>query len=152
MLQQRKCECKMVVYKYLVNINSMVTILIKILLETFWRSTNHFNLSIFLTNYFLSKWAYIRDVHWVTYLEAYIRWGRLIYGECINGILRYLKKNVSDEVDFFCMQISFLKTDTMIFDKDDQAFSKFQNCKFAMSLQYLKEEVRDEKKLIFACR
>ena len=59
---------------------------------------------------------------------------------------------MSDEVDFFCMQISFLKTDTMIFDKDDQAFSKFQNCKFAMSLQYLKEEVRDEKKLIFACR
>ena len=40
----------------------------------------------------------------------------------------------------------------MIFDKDDEAFSKFQNCKFAMSLQYLKEEVRDEKKLIFACR
>ena len=31
-------------------------------------------------------------------------------------------------------------------------FSKFQNCKFAMSLQYLKKEVRDEKKLIFACR
>ena len=44
--------------------------------------------------------------------------------------LQYLKKEVSD--------------DTMVFDGSGQAFQKFQNSKFEMSLQNLKREPRDE--------
>ena len=41
--------------------------------------------------------------------------------------LRYLKKKLSDEVDFLRHKHeSSLQTDTMIFDADGQAFPKFQ--------------------------
>ena len=41
--------------------------------------------------------------------------------------LQYPKKRVSDEVDFFeaDKHENFLQIDTMIFDRDDQAFPKF---------------------------
>ena len=41
--------------------------------------------------------------------------------------LQYLKKEVSDEVDFLHADKheSFLQIDTMIFDGDDQIFAKF---------------------------
>ena len=41
--------------------------------------------------------------------------------------LQYLKKEVSDQVDFVYVdkQESFQQTDTMIFDGDGQAFPKF---------------------------
>ena len=49
--------------------------------------------------------------------------------------LQYLKKDVSDEVDF-------LHADTMM---EIVRFSQnSQNSKFSMSLQYLKKKVRDE--------
>ena len=61
-------------------------------------------------------------------------------------MLQYLKKEVSDEVDFLPadQHESFLQINTMISDGDDQALPKFPNSKFAISLQYLKKEVRDE--------
>ena len=42
--------------------------------------------------------------------------------------LQYLKKEVSDEIDFLHADKheSFLETDIMIFDGDGQAFPKFQ--------------------------
>ena len=57
--------------------------------------------------------------------------------------LQYLKKEVSDEVDFLHVEKreSFLQIDTMI---HGQAFQSSQNSKFAVSSQYLKKEVRDE--------
>ena len=60
--------------------------------------------------------------------------------------LQYRKKEVSDEVYFLhsCKHENFLRVDTIIFDGNGQAFSKFPNRKFAMSLQHLKKEVRDE--------
>ena len=53
---------------------------------------------------------------------------------------------MSDEVDFLHADKheSYLQIDTMIFGGDDQELPKFQNSKFAMSLPYLKREVRDE--------
>ena len=55
--------------------------------------------------------------------------------------MQYLKKEVSDEVDFLhadkhesCLQI-----DAMIFDGMVKHFQSYQNSKFAMSLQYLKK-------------
>ena len=68
--------------------------------------------------------------------------------------LQYLKKEVSDEVDFSQVDKheSFLKIDTVIFDGDGQASQSFQNSKFAMSFQYLKKEVRDEVDFCLACR
>ena len=60
--------------------------------------------------------------------------------------LEYLKKEVSDEVDFLHADKhkSFLQIGTMTFDGDGQEFSKFPNSKFAMSLPYLQKEVRDK--------
>ena len=51
--------------------------------------------------------------------------------------LQYLKKEVSDEVDFLDADKheNFLQIDTMIFDGDGQAFRKSQNSNFAMSSQ-----------------
>ena len=53
---------------------------------------------------------------------------------------------MSDEVDFLQADKheSFLQIHAMTFGGDGQAFPKFPNSKFAMSLQYLKKEVRDE--------
>ena len=53
---------------------------------------------------------------------------------------------MSDEVDFLLADNHemFIQIDTMIFDGDAQHSQSFQNSKFAMSLQYLKKEVRDE--------
>ena len=56
--------------------------------------------------------------------------------------LQYLKKKVSDEIDFLHADKheSFLQIDSMIFDGDGSPFLKFLNSKFAMLLQYLKKE------------
>ena len=60
--------------------------------------------------------------------------------------LQYLKKSVSDEVDFLHADKheSFLQIDSMIFEGIAKHFQISQSCKFAMSLQYFKKEVRDE--------
>ena len=57
--------------------------------------------------------------------------------------LQYLKKEVSDEVDFLHADKheSFLQIDSMIFDGGGQSF---RNNNFAMFLQYLEKEVRYE--------
>ena len=57
--------------------------------------------------------------------------------------LKFLKKEISDEVDFLHADKheSFLQIDIMIFDGMD---NHSQNSKFAMSLQHLIKEVRDE--------
>ena len=69
--------------------------------------------------------------------------------------LQYLKKEVSDEVDFLHVKKheSSIQIETMmIFDGDMVKQSQSsQNSKFAMSLQYLKKEVRDEVDF-FSCR
>ena len=59
--------------------------------------------------------------------------------------LQFLRKK-SDEVDFLLVDKhgSFLQIAIMIFDGDGQAFSKFPKYKIAMSLQYLKKEVKNE--------
>ena len=59
--------------------------------------------------------------------------------------LQYLSK-VNDKVDFLHADKheSFLQNDTMICDWGSLVFQKFPNSKFAMSLQYLKKEFRDE--------
>ena len=53
---------------------------------------------------------------------------------------------MSDEVDFLHADKheSFLQIDTMILIGVVKHSQSSQNCKFAMSLQYLKKEVRDE--------
>ena len=58
--------------------------------------------------------------------------------------LQYLKKVVSDKVDFLHADKhkNFLQIDTMIFDGDGQYFQSSQNSKFALPLQYLMKEVR----------
>ena len=54
-------------------------------------------------------------------------------------------KEVSDEVFLHAdKHESFLQIDTMILIGVVKHFQSSQNCKFAMSLQYLKKEVRDE--------
>ena len=60
--------------------------------------------------------------------------------------LQYLKKKVSDEVDFLHADKheSMLLTDTMILMGMVKHSQSSQNSKFAMSLQYLKNEVKDE--------
>ena len=66
--------------------------------------------------------------------------------------MQYLKKEVSDKVDFLYADKheNFLQIDTIIFDEDGQAFPNSQNSKFVMSLQYLKKEVRDEVEYLHA--
>ena len=63
--------------------------------------------------------------------------------------LQYLKKEVSDEVDFLPADKheSLLQIDTMILMGMIKHSQSFQNSKFAVSLQYFKKEFRD--KLIF---
>ena len=60
--------------------------------------------------------------------------------------LQYLKKEVSDEVDFLHgdKHESLLQIDTMILMGMIKHFQSAQNGKFAMSLQYLKKGVRDK--------
>ena len=60
--------------------------------------------------------------------------------------LQYLKKEVSDEVDFLRVDKheSLIKIDTMILMGMAKHSRSFQNTKFAMSLQYLTKEFRDE--------
>ena len=60
--------------------------------------------------------------------------------------MQYLKKEVSDEVDFLHADKheSLLQIDTMILMGIVRHCQSSQNSKFAMSLQYLKKEVRDE--------
>ena len=57
--------------------------------------------------------------------------------------LQYLKKEVSDEVDFLHADKyeSLLQIDTMILIGIVKHSQSSQNSKFKMSLQYLKEEV-----------
>ena len=59
--------------------------------------------------------------------------------------LLYLKKGVSDEVDFLNADKhqSFLKAVSIYFDGFDQAFSKYPE-KLTISLWYCKKEVRNE--------
>ena len=59
---------------------------------------------------------------------------------------QYLKKEVSDEVDFLHADKleSLLQIDTMIFMGMFKHSQSSQNSMFAMSLQYLRKEVRDE--------
>ena len=66
--------------------------------------------------------------------------------------LQYLKKEVSDEVDFLQADKyeSFLQFDSLIFlgmVKDSQSSQK---SKFAMSLQYFEKEVRDKVEFLHA--
>ena len=60
--------------------------------------------------------------------------------------LRYLKKEVSDEVDILHADKheSLIQIDTMVLMGMAKHSQSSQNSKFAMSLQYLKKEVRDE--------
>ena len=61
--------------------------------------------------------------------------------------MQYLKKEVSDEGKHFVhadKHESFLQIDTMILTGIARHSQSSQNRKFTMSLQYLKEEVRDE--------
>ena len=62
-------------------------------------------------------------------------------------------KEVSDEVDFLHApkHESFLQIDTMILMAIAKHCQSPQTSKFAMSLQYLKKDVRDEVDF-FACR
>ena len=56
--------------------------------------------------------------------------------------LQYLKKEVSDEVDFLLSDEheSLLQIDTMILMGMVKHSQSFQNSKFAMSLQYLEKK------------
>ena len=67
--------------------------------------------------------------------------------------LQYLKKEVSDEIDFLHAdkQENLLQIDTMILMEMVKQSQIFKNSKFAMFLQYLKKEVRDEVDF-FSCR
>ena len=67
--------------------------------------------------------------------------------------LQYLKKEVSDEIDFLHAdkQENLLQIDTMILMGMVKQSQIFKNRKFAMFLQYLKKEVRDEVDF-FSCR
>ena len=61
--------------------------------------------------------------------------------------MQYLKKEVSDEDKHFLhadKHESLLQIDTMILTGIVRHSQSSQNSKFAMSLQYLKKEVRDE--------
>ena len=60
--------------------------------------------------------------------------------------LQYLKKEVSDEIDFLHADKheSLLQIDTMTLIGIVKHSQSSQNSKFTMSLQYLKKEVRDE--------
>ena len=60
--------------------------------------------------------------------------------------LQYLKKKVSEEVDFLRVDKheSLIKIDTMILMEMAKHSRSFQNTKFAMSLQYLTKEFRYE--------
>ena len=60
--------------------------------------------------------------------------------------LQYLKKELSDEVDFLHADKheSLLQIDSMILMGMVKHSQSSQNSKFAMSLQYLKKEVKDE--------
>ena len=61
--------------------------------------------------------------------------------------LQYLKKGVSDEVDFLHADKhgSFLQIDSMIVSMGMVKHSQsYQNSKFSISSQYLEKEVRDE--------
>ena len=60
--------------------------------------------------------------------------------------LEYLKKEVSDEVDFLHADKheSLLQIDTMILIGYSSFFKVPKRASFTMSLQYLKKEVRDE--------
>ena len=66
--------------------------------------------------------------------------------------LQYLKKEVSDEVDFLHAEKheSLLQIDIMILMGMFKHSQSSQNSKFAMSLQYLKKEVRDEVNFLHA--
>ena len=60
--------------------------------------------------------------------------------------MRYLKKEVSDEVDILHADKheSLIQIGTMVLMGMAKHSQSSQNSKFAMSLQYLKKEVRDE--------
>ena len=65
---------------------------------------------------------------------------------------------MSDKVDFIHANKdeNYLQIDTMIFERMVKHSQSFQNSKFAMSLQYLEKEVRDEVDAevdeVFACK
>ena len=67
--------------------------------------------------------------------------------------LQYLKKKLSDEVDFLHADKheSLLQVDSMILMGMFKLSRSLQNSNFAMSLRYLKKEVKD-KVDFFACR
>ena len=60
--------------------------------------------------------------------------------------LQYLKKELSDDVDFLHVNKheSLLQIDSMILVGMLKYSQSSQNSEFAMSLQYLKKEVKDE--------
>ena len=66
--------------------------------------------------------------------------------------LQYLKKELSDEVDFLHADKheSLLQIDSMILMGMVKHSQSSQNSKFAMSLQYLKKEVKDEVEFLHA--
>ena len=66
--------------------------------------------------------------------------------------LQYLKKEVSDEVDFLHADKheSLLQIDTMILMGMVKHSQNSQKSKFVMSLQYLKKEVRDKVDFLIA--
>ena len=66
--------------------------------------------------------------------------------------MQYLKKEVSDEVDFLHADKheSLLQIDTMILMGMVKHSQNSQKSKFVMSLQYLKKEVRDKVDFLIA--
>ena len=66
--------------------------------------------------------------------------------------LQYLKKELSDEVDFLHVNKheSLLQIDSMVLMGMVKLSQSSQHSKFAMSLQYLKKEVKDEVEFLHA--
>ena len=66
-------------------------------------------------------------LNWHYYFVFVVRHAQITQSNKFATSLKYLKKEVSDEVDFFYgdKHGSFLQIDTITFDGDGQAFPKF---------------------------
>ena len=90
--------------------------------------------------------------------QGFVHIATIILGVCVTRhaqitqnnkfaiFLQYLKKEVSDEIDFLHADKhgSLLQIDAMILMVMVKHSQSSQNSKFAMSLQYLKKEVKGE--------
>ena len=84
--------------------------------------------------------------NWYYHFRCVARHAQITQNNKFAISLQYLKKEVSDEVDFLHADKheSLLQIDTMILMGIVKHSQSSQNSKFTMSLQYLKKEVRDE--------